>query len=178
MNLPPGQESRADMPAFGLPWYAHRMPPAGAPVAITVGGLVDRPFVLTAGDLEALPRRRQTSGLHCVTRWSRTDARWEGTGFRDVYEQLLLPRALSDRRIQRVRFRGADGYQDDLPIEDLLAPDVLLADHLDCAGVPAGGSATWPHAEEPGRGPASSVASPQARESSSTIGARSCGVAP
>lgn len=130
-QLPPGQEPRADMPAFGLPWYAHRMPAPGAPVAITVGGLVHAPFTVDAAALTALPRLHQTSDFHCVTMWTRRDASWEGVRFADVYEQLLRPHLRADRSVERVRIRGADGYGDDLPLVDMLASDALLADTLD-----------------------------------------------
>jgi DMSO/TMAO reductase YedYZ molybdopterin-dependent catalytic subunit len=130
-SLPPGQKSRPDMPAFGLPWYAHRMPTSGAPVSLVVEGLIDAPFEISATDLAELPRAEQTTDFHCVSMWSRVAVSWSGVRFTDVYEHLLAPRVASGRTVQRVRFRAADGYRDDLPLGDVLAPGVLLADTMD-----------------------------------------------
>jgi DMSO/TMAO reductase YedYZ molybdopterin-dependent catalytic subunit len=129
-ELPPGQRARDDMPAFGLSWYAPRMPSLPRTDGIRVTGFV-APFVLTADDLAAVARRTQMSDFHCVTTWSRPGARWSGVRFRDVYELVLSPRLPGSARVARVGFRGADGYCDSLPLTDLLADDVLLADQLD-----------------------------------------------
>ena len=52
----------------------------------------------------------------------------------NVYEGLVLPRARPHPSVRLVVFRAADGYRVSLPLEDLLADDVLLASGL--GGVP------------------------------------------
>lgn len=131
VTLPPGHQVRKDMPPFGLPWYAHRVPPTTPETSVRVGGHVESPFFITAAELADLPRTTQVSDFHCVTMWSRSAVSWSGYRFVDVYERLIRPHALDSCTIERVRFRGADGYRDELPLSDLLAEDVLLADTLD-----------------------------------------------
>lgn len=140
-RLPPGQEPRADMPPFGLPWYAHRMPTAIDPLSVRVGGLVVAPVTIGGADFAALPRVKQISDFHCVTLWSRTEVHWSGARFADLFESLLRPHTLPERTVERVRFCGADGYQDDLPLADLLRHDVLLADTMDGKPIERGNGA-------------------------------------
>jgi DMSO/TMAO reductase YedYZ molybdopterin-dependent catalytic subunit len=71
--------------------------------------------------------------LHCVAGWSAVGLRWAGVAFRDVYEQLVAPALGAGTRVAFVVFRGADSYRSIVTLEDALAADVLLADHLDGA---------------------------------------------
>ncbi|MDQ3645405.1 MAG: molybdopterin-dependent oxidoreductase [Actinomycetota bacterium] len=94
-------------------------------------GEVARECVITSNDLSGLARRDIDAGLHCVTTWSHLGLRWSGVGFKDIYEQLIVPRAEPAARATRVVFKGADGYWASLALEDCLADDVLVADRLD-----------------------------------------------
>jgi DMSO/TMAO reductase YedYZ molybdopterin-dependent catalytic subunit len=135
-ELPPGQRPLPFFPRFGLPWYAHRMPAGSSDVRIEVLGPGSRRATLDGTDLGALPTREQTCDFHCVTTWSRRDVRWSGIAFRDLYERLLAPRVDPAGTARYVRVRGADGYADTLPLEDLLADNVLLALGLDGSPLP------------------------------------------
>lgn len=141
--LPPGQRVRGDQPPFGLPWFAHRMPPGGTDTAIQVegAGAIGLPFTLTADDFDALERCEQGSAFHCVTTWTRLDPHWSGIRFSALYEQRLAPLITPAAHITRVRFTGADGYNESLLLEDALADDVLLADTLDGALLTRGNGA-------------------------------------
>jgi DMSO/TMAO reductase YedYZ molybdopterin-dependent catalytic subunit len=66
-----------------------------------------------------------------VTTWTRRGLRWGGWRFRDFYEQLVAPRVRPEAGATLVVLRAQDGLAQSLPLEDALAPDVLLADHLD-----------------------------------------------
>jgi DMSO/TMAO reductase YedYZ molybdopterin-dependent catalytic subunit len=128
--LPPGQRASAVFPRFGLPRFASRWP-APAPAILQVTGEVSRPLELLPADLAALPRHEQTADLHCVTTWSALALRWEGVPFQEFYERVVVPRARPHPGCRYVVITGLDGYRTSLPLEDLLAPTVLLADHLD-----------------------------------------------
>ncbi len=52
-----------------------------------VFGLVERPQRWTREQFLALPRVQVRSDVHCVTRWSRYDNRWEGVAFREVLRE-------------------------------------------------------------------------------------------
>ena len=128
--LPPGQRARGDLPRFGLPAFARRWPRVPPSPALRVDGDVEQPLQLDAGELAQLSRRTQTSDLHCVTTWSALGLVWSGVRFRDVYDELVVPRARPRGGCAHVVLAGRDGYRTSLPLEDALAPDVLLADRL------------------------------------------------
>jgi DMSO/TMAO reductase YedYZ molybdopterin-dependent catalytic subunit len=129
--LPPGQYEIEEFPRFGLPQFADRLPTALDPCALKLRGDVQRPGYVTPQDLARLPRVEQTSDFHCVTTWSRRGLRWSGFRFRDFYEHILTPHAQPDPQARLVVFRCLDGYAVSLPLSDVLADDVLLADTLD-----------------------------------------------
>jgi len=130
--LPPGQVEVDDFPRFGLMNFAFRFPVETERIEIAVGGDVARPARF-GPELESLERVEQVSDLHCVTTWTRRGLRWGGWRFRDFYEQLVVPRVGPEPAATLVVLRAQDGLAQSLPLEDVLAPDVLLADRLDGA---------------------------------------------
>jgi DMSO/TMAO reductase YedYZ molybdopterin-dependent catalytic subunit len=135
-SLPPGQRVLPFFPRFGLPWYAHKTPGSVPEARIELVGPDGQRAVVDRTDLDGLPDREQRSDFHCVTTWSRRDVRWSGVPFRDLHEQLLRPRVDPSGAARFIRFRGVDGYADTLPLDDLLADNVLLALGLDGAPLP------------------------------------------
>jgi hypothetical protein len=131
-TLPKGQRQRAidDFPRFGLLQFQYRFPDQIERVAFEVGGDVEKPLSVEERLLQ-LPRTKQVSDLHCVTTWSKCGLEWSGVRFRDFYEQLVVPEVRPEADARLVVFRGQDGNRASLPLEDLLADDVLLADTLD-----------------------------------------------
>ncbi len=82
-------------------------------------------------DLLGLETVEDTSDFHCVTGWSKLDIRWQGVRVSTVL-------ALAEPR-ETARFavcHGSDGYTTNLPLEELLKDDVLLAHHADGAPLP------------------------------------------
>ena len=128
--LPPGQVEVDDFPRFGLANFAFRFPTETERIEIAVDGDVGQPTHFAA-ELESLERVEQVSDLHCVTTWTRRGLRWGGWRFRDFYEQLVVPRVRPEPDATLVVLRAQDGLAQSLPLEDALAPDVLLADRLD-----------------------------------------------
>src|SRR3954447_1221287 len=130
MGLPPGQHAIDGFPRFGT--HLHRPPPA-VPVdpVIEIGGAVANSFALPLADLATLPRRELTADLHCVAGWSATDLRWEGVAFETVYRTIIEPSVRPDASVTHVVFGGLDGYRSVVSIEDAVAEDVLIAEHLD-----------------------------------------------
>jgi len=128
-ELPPGQFESEQFPRFGLGKFAFRFPTEVAAAEIAVRGDVGAHLVIRA-ELAELPRVEQTSDFHCVTTWSKRDLQWGGFRFRDFYEAIIEPKAAPQPGASLVVLRSQDGYDQSLPLEDLLAPDVLLADRL------------------------------------------------
>lgn len=131
-SLPPGQHLRTDFPRFGLGKFAHRFPEDLETIAITLGGDIAREQVLGA-DLQKLERVNHVADFHCVTTWSVRNVAWSGWRFRDVYEQIIVPSAQPQADAKLVVLRGSDEYCSALPLKDLLADHVLLADRLNDA---------------------------------------------
>ncbi len=134
-ELPPGQSAREDFPRFGLLQYAYRFPGATGRVRLHISGEALDTEELD-DPLAGLPRVAQISDFHCVTTWSHRALRWTGVRFADFYDRRVTPRLAPGSRVKTVVLRGQDGYRTTLPLEDLLAADVLLADSLD--GKPLG----------------------------------------
>ncbi len=105
--------------------------------SFTVGGLVEHPLRLTWEEFQALPRVTVTSDIHCVTRWSRYDNRWEGVAVRE-----LLARAVPRPEARFAIVHADPDYTTNLPLGALLDGDVLLADRHD--GTPLAPEHGWP----------------------------------
>jgi DMSO/TMAO reductase YedYZ molybdopterin-dependent catalytic subunit len=134
-KLPPGQIASDAFPRFGLTPFAHRFPTRTRDVVVEVGGEVAE-AITVSDELRALPQVQQTSDFHCVTTWSHYALRWSGVRFADFYEQIVVPRACPQRDATFVLLRCQDGYRTSLPLQDLLAADVLLADALNGEPLP------------------------------------------
>lgn len=134
-DLPPGQRARTDFPRFGLGKFARRFPAEPGRMRFRIAGDVEH-AVSVEHQLQGLPRVEQTSDFHCVTTWSVRNLGWSGWRFSEVYDQLVLREANPLAGAEIVVFRGEDGYCTSLMLEDLLTPDVILADRLD--GAPLG----------------------------------------
>ena len=126
--LPPGQRPIDAFPRWGLPRFVRQRPTLPPHPRLWLGGAVERPQDVGLEVLETVPRCEQVSNLHCVTTWTRCDLDWSGWRLRDVYEQLVVPRARPRGDVRFLVFRGLDGYRTRLPLDDALAADVLLAD--------------------------------------------------
>mgnify|MGYP001264861463 CR=1 FL=1 len=124
MDLPPGQRETDGFPRFGV---GGRVPRALAEHRLQVTGL-GADLDLTLAELAALPRTEVVADFHCVSGWSARDQRWEGVRFRDLYHLVLRPHLGDDVAVTHVVLTGLDGYSSVAWLEDLLDPDVLLAD--------------------------------------------------
>jgi DMSO/TMAO reductase YedYZ molybdopterin-dependent catalytic subunit len=129
VTLPPGQQAIAGFPRFGTHL---QQPPPAVPTdpAIAISGSVAKPFALPLADLATLPRRELTADFHCVAGWSATNLHWEGVAFETLYPMIIERSVPPDTSITHVVFVGLDGYRSIVAIEDALADDVLIAEHL------------------------------------------------
>ena len=127
-RLPVGQTESRKWPVLDL----------GRPVRVprerwrlAVDGEVEHPLDLSIDDLLALPQVDVVSDFHCVTGWSRLDLAWRG-----VLASTLLERAVPRARASHLLVHGHDGYSTNLPLEEALKPDVLVAHAVDGAPLP------------------------------------------
>jgi DMSO/TMAO reductase YedYZ molybdopterin-dependent catalytic subunit len=85
-------------------------------------GLVEKEVSWTWSEFLALPRVERTSDIHCVTRWSRYDNRWEGVAASEIVRRAgVRPGAVA------VMAHTVEGYTTNLALEDLLDDGALLA---------------------------------------------------
>jgi len=104
---------------------------------LAVTGEVEEPRTFTYEDILSLEQAEQTCDIHCVTRWSKLDTRWRGVRFRTLYESLRVkPEA------KYVMVHADPDYETNVPLEDLLRDDVLLAWEYD--GKPLTPKHGWP----------------------------------
>jgi DMSO/TMAO reductase YedYZ molybdopterin-dependent catalytic subunit len=129
-NLPPGQHAIGGFPRYGT-HFARRAPRVPADPVIEIAGAVAGPFSLPVTELAALPRRELTADFHCVAGWSATGLQWEGVAFATFYRGVVEPALRPGASVSHVVFEGLDRYRSIVTIEDALADDVLIAEHLD-----------------------------------------------
>ena len=87
-----------------------------------IAGLVEKPVRLTWDEFIRLPRKEVTADMHCVTRWSRFDVRWEGVPFTEVMKLAeIKPEA------KYVMVQAEQGYTANVSLADLLHPSTLFA---------------------------------------------------
>lgn len=97
-----------------------------ATLAVTVGGLVERPRTWTLAQLAALPQTTQRRDFQCVTGWRVPSVQWSGVSLPDLLD-LARPRPDATA----VRFTSFDGsYSESLTLEQARRRDVLVATSL------------------------------------------------
>ncbi|WNR42107.1 sulfite oxidase-like oxidoreductase [Paenibacillus roseipurpureus] len=148
---------RMQMPAVEVPpEIAHRVPPGQAvterfPIlhegdvpsyemsawTLRVFGEVAEEKSFSYEELLALPQTKSVCDIHCVTRWSKLDTEWEGVRFRDFLKGIeVKPEG------KYVMIHADQDYETNVPLEDLLGDDVLLAHSFE--GQPLSPKHGWP----------------------------------
>jgi DMSO/TMAO reductase YedYZ molybdopterin-dependent catalytic subunit len=118
-QLPPGQVKAKGWPVLDL----GRKPDVPTERwSLTVDGACAEPVTLRWKDLLALEQVTDTSDFHCVTTWSKLDLTWRGVRLREV-----LARAAPADDARFLLCHGYDGYTTNLPLEEALKDDVLVA---------------------------------------------------
>lgn len=121
VRIPPGQSRTKKWPVLDA---------SGPPQVdlatwrFTIGGLVSKAAEWNWQEFSQLPRRRVFGDFHCVTRWTRLGNLWEGVTTRELVQRAggALPSA------RFVMVHGLDrGWTTNLPLDDFLAEDALIA---------------------------------------------------
>jgi DMSO/TMAO reductase YedYZ molybdopterin-dependent catalytic subunit len=118
-RLPPGQSltlkwpvlHEGDVPRFDPRTWDFR-----------ITGLVERPMRFTWEGFSRLPMKEVVADMHCVTRWSRFDVRWEGVPFSEV-----MKRSGAKPEAKFVMVLAEQGYTSNVPLADLMRPTTLFA---------------------------------------------------
>lgn len=118
-RVPPGQTVTERFPILHegeVPQYDM------ATWSIKIFGEVEKEQQFTFDQLMQLPQTDLTCDIHCVTRWSKLDTRWTGIKFTD-----LLPHLAVKPDAKYVMVHGDNDYTANIPLEDLLHDNILLA---------------------------------------------------
>lgn len=124
-RLPPGQSLTQKFPVL------HYGPvPSFNPATwdFHVWGEVEEEKRWTWDEFNQLPRTRLVMDIHCVTRWSKFDAAWEGVSVRTLVEQGMIKLKPSARYVLQ---HAEYGFTVNLPLSVVLADNFLLATHYD-----------------------------------------------
>lgn len=124
-RLPPGQA-----PTNKFPVLHYGPVPKFNPETwdFRVWGEVETPLTFTWEEFNQLPRTSVTMDIHCVTRWSKFDTRWEGVSLRTLIEQGLIKPLPSARHVLQ---HAEYGFTVNLPLDVMLQANFLLATHFD-----------------------------------------------
>ena len=125
-RLPPGQYLTEKWPvlhAGDVPRYDDL-----STWTFRVFGDVEQELELSWDQFNELPRQSNVQDIHCVTRWSRFDARFEGVHWSEL-AKLAQPKPTG----RFVIAHAEAGFTSNVPLSYLTDPDALLATHADGA---------------------------------------------
>jgi DMSO/TMAO reductase YedYZ molybdopterin-dependent catalytic subunit len=123
-RLPPGQYLTEKWPvlhAGDVPDY-----PDLSTWTLRVFGEVENELELSWEQLNELPRSSNVQDIHCVTRWSRFDAQFEGVHWNEL-AKLVQPKPAARFAIAH----AAAGFTSNVPLSYLADPNAVLATHAD-----------------------------------------------
>ena len=133
-RLPPGQYLTEKWPVL----HAGSVPDTDlATWDFRVFGEVENPITLSWEELKALPKAENVQDIHCVTRWSRFDARFGGVHWREL-AKLVRPKPSA----RFVVAHAEQGFTANVPLEFLEDDNALLATEAD--GEPLTPEHGWP----------------------------------
>ena len=122
-RLPPGQYLTEKWPVL----HAGSVPRTDLSTwTFRVYGEVEQARELTWEEFNALPRSSTVQDIHCVTRWSRFDAQFEGVHWREI-AKLCLPKPSARFAIEQAE----QEFTTNVPLSFLEDENALLVTHAD-----------------------------------------------
>ncbi|MFB6101333.1 MAG: sulfite oxidase-like oxidoreductase [Haloplanus sp.] len=122
-RLPPGQQRTEAFPVLSkgnVPRVTR------GEWTLSVSGAVDDAVTLDWGDFTSLGVETQRQDFHCVTGWSRFDCEFTGVPVTTLADHVGI-----DSDAVQALFHAADDYTTNLPLDDCLRPETLLAFEFD-----------------------------------------------
>jgi len=127
-RLPPGQFATTEFPVLTAGPTQH------TPVERWSLSLQHDGRIIASWNWEqftALPQTERTTDIHCVTKWSKFDTRWQGVTF----DGLMKAAGLETPPTPYVMARCDGGYTTNVPIADLRDARGMIATHFDGAPI-------------------------------------------
>jgi DMSO/TMAO reductase YedYZ molybdopterin-dependent catalytic subunit len=133
-RLPPGQYLTEKWPVL----HAGEVPTIDlATWRLRVFGELEEPLELSYDELKELPAREVTTDIHCVTRWSRFDARFKGVHWSELAERCR-PKPTARFAIAHAEH----GFTANVPLAAIEDDDALVVYEAD--GEPLTPEHGWP----------------------------------
>ena len=127
-RVPPGQHAVSDFPVLSAG------PTPRTPLdrwTLAIEGLVREPIRWTWDEFLRLPAKDFVVDIHCVTKWTKLDTRWEG-----VSVDALLEHAELDRKAMYVTAFCDGGYTTNVPLPDVINGQAFVAYKYDGKPLP------------------------------------------
>src|SRR4051794_31352507 len=116
-RVPPGQYVTDDFPVLSAGPTPHT---ALDTWTFTIDGEIDEPRCWTWQEFHALPSEEITKDIHCVTKWSKLDTRWEGVSVDTLVDGV-------DTTAEHVVAFCDGGYTTNVPLEDVTGGKAWVA---------------------------------------------------
>jgi DMSO/TMAO reductase YedYZ molybdopterin-dependent catalytic subunit len=130
-RLPPGQYETRDFPVLS----AGPTPRVAlAEWDFTLRGADGKSARWSWEEFTSLPRAATTTDIHCVTKWSKFDTKWEGIAIDTILSQAEAQGVISS---PYVLARCDGGYTTNVPLADLTGGKAWVAFMYDGAPLPA-----------------------------------------
>ena len=118
-RVPPGQYLTRDFPVLSAG------PTPRTPLdrwTFSIQGLVHEPITWTWAEFVQLPTQTFVVDIHCVTKWSKLDTRWEGVSLDTLFEHVEL-----DRAALYLTAHCDGGYTTNMPLADVINGQAFVA---------------------------------------------------
>ena len=118
-RVPPGQYLTRDFPVLSAG------PTPRTPLdrwTFSIQGLVREPIIWTWAEFVQLPTQTFVVDIHCVTKWSKLDTRWEGVSLDTLFEHVEL-----DRAALYLTAHCDGGYTTNMPLVDVINGQAFVA---------------------------------------------------
>ena len=87
-----------------------------------VDGLVAVPKVWSYDEVRSMPMTERTFDIHCVTKWTKLDTRWEGVSVSELMSRVEL-----DPSATHVLVQAEQGFTANIPLADFTREENLFA---------------------------------------------------
>jgi DMSO/TMAO reductase YedYZ molybdopterin-dependent catalytic subunit len=87
-----------------------------------VEGLVSSPTTWSYEEIRSMPATEQTLDIHCVTKWSKLDTKWEGVSVSEVMSRVELESGATHVLVQ-----AEQGFTANIPLPDFMRAENLFA---------------------------------------------------
>ena len=122
-RVPPGQHVVSDFPVLS----AGPTPRTSLDRwSFTIEGLVRKPTKWTWEEFLKLPTQTFVVDIHCVTKWTKLDTRWEGVSVDTLFEHVEL-----DRKAMYVTAFSDGGYTTNVPLPDIINGQAFVGYNYD-----------------------------------------------